>query len=45
MKKKIIAGLILMTICFSMFSNFNIVKAFSGQLDPESYIYCLKELI
>jgi len=39
MKKKIIAGLILMTICFSMFSNFNIVKAFSGQLDPESYIY------
>lgn len=38
MKKKLIVGIILITLCLSLFTNFHKVEAFSGELDPENYI-------
>lgn len=38
MKKKLIVGMILIIFSFSIVLNFYKVEAFSGELDPESYI-------
>lgn len=39
MKKKFIVGIMLITFCFSIFSTYYKVSAYTGELDPESYIY------
>ena len=39
MKRKIIAGILIIFFIFSMSVSFYNVKAYSGEIDPENYIY------